>query len=174
MSFSPGSICGFSVTHLQYLQGNQRRLSPFPAALCFAMEPLAVDIRSSQDIQSIQFGYTSHKLCVFAGDLILFITEPRMFLPNLHLFLTQFHHISGLEVHFSKSKALNVSLPSNVRDLQLSHTHVRPHITILRSPPHIFILHAISGQLPDIDTEIEIPTYGNRTHTPILIGNNCV
>lgn len=87
------------------------RLPLSPLIFALVLEPLALAILSNPDIKGIEVDSCHHKLCLFADDALMFVTSPRITLPNLILTLDRFAAISGLEVNQSKSIAFNVSLP---------------------------------------------------------------
>lgn len=53
---------------------------------------------------------SSHKISLFADDILLTLTFPRIFLQNLLSLLHTFTSLSGLPVKPSKSKALSIKL----------------------------------------------------------------
>lgn len=77
----------------------------FPLAcvspLLFAIEPLAVALRSSQMV-GISRGGIEHKLSLFADDLLVFLSTPDKSIPIVLTVLKEFGHISGykLNPHF--------------------------------------------------------------------------
>ena len=76
-----------------------------------AIETLAIAIRQNPDILGVSCGDQIHKCGLFADDLLLFLTSPITSLPNLYRVISEFSKISGLQVNYAKSQALNVSLP---------------------------------------------------------------
>lgn len=55
-------------------------------------------------------GSYHHKLCLFADDILIFLSSPQVSAPNLMVLLKQYSFISGLTVNIPKSTALNISL----------------------------------------------------------------
>lgn len=82
-------------------------LSPLLFAL--AIEPLVCSISSNPNIK----GYVKNgqfKMSFYADDVLLFITDPLISLPNLLNTLDTFHHLTG-RVNQSKCIALPINLP---------------------------------------------------------------
>ena len=63
-------------------------LSPLLFAL--AIEPLAASLRQCQAIEGITRGNTTHKLSLYADDLLLYIADPVSSLPHVLSTLEQF------------------------------------------------------------------------------------
>lgn len=85
-------------------------LSPLLFAL--ALESLAISIKQHPDISGYSLESSYFKLCMYADDVMIFMTQPHISLPNLFTILTKFASISGLAVNITKSAALPVNLPS--------------------------------------------------------------
>lgn len=79
-----------------------------------ALEPLLEAVRSHPDIMGIEVANSPHKIPLFADDILLTLTSPRISLPNLLSLLDTFGSLSGLHVNPSKSKALSVNISSPV------------------------------------------------------------
>lgn len=71
----------------------------------------SVDLLQS-DIQGVEVAGYHHKLCLFADDILLFLTSPLITTPNLFCILERFTSILGLEVNQQKSLFLNLSFPN--------------------------------------------------------------
>lgn len=115
-------------------------LSPLLFALL--IEPLAHSIRSNPSISGIELGGHHHKLCLFADDILLFLSSPHISAPNLIATLNKFAAISGLNIHFQKSTALNISLSEselnlaqNALPFSWSLKHI-PYLGIKFTPNH--------------------------------------
>lgn len=67
------------------------------------MEPLAIALRSSQDIGAIQVGSIWECLALCANDLILFLRDPRQSLKAALTIMNNFATFSGLKVNWDKS-----------------------------------------------------------------------
>lgn len=69
------------------------------------------------NIKGEQCGSQTPKCGLYADDILLFITSPITSLPNLCHTLEEFSEISELQVNYSKSLAMNVSLQTNTVSL---------------------------------------------------------
>lgn len=102
---------GFRSEPFPISRGTRQGCPLSPLLFALVIEPLAALIRVNPDIRGLEVASTSHKLCLFADDALMFITSPHATLPNLMNILDKFAQVSGLEVNQTKSKVLNVSLP---------------------------------------------------------------
>lgn len=87
-------------------------LSPLLFAL--AMEPLSRSIASDPNIKGYRKGDQEFKLSLYADDVLLFISDPLLSLPNLMSSLDSFYKLSGLSVNPSKCSALPIHLPQHL------------------------------------------------------------
>lgn len=85
-------------------------LSPLLFALC--VEPLAATIRKNTNIHGIQVRDREFKLALFADDIILTLTQPRISLPNLQAELDLYRSLSGYKINATKSEALPINIPA--------------------------------------------------------------
>lgn len=81
--------------------------------LLFALtvEPLLRKLRANPDIKGIDIQNKHYKVAAYADDILLFLSDPLFTIPNLLKDFAFFNTISNLQINFTKSKALNVSLP---------------------------------------------------------------
>lgn len=80
-----------------------------PINFVLTLEPLLNKIRLNPDIKGITI--KKHKLPAFADDLLLFLSDPHISIPNLLKYLKHFQTFSNLKIKYSKSNALNITLP---------------------------------------------------------------
>lgn len=98
---------------------NGMRSSPFPlgrgtrqgcplSPLLFALtlEPLAERIRNSKEIHGVTLGKTTHKIALYADDVLLFLTRPEVSVPAILSIINLFGSISGYKVNYTKSEAM--------------------------------------------------------------------
>lgn len=81
------------------------------------MEHLATAIRNNRDILGIKIGVIEYKMSVYADDLLLYITNPLVTLPNLIREFKCVGEVSNFKVNFDKSEALSITLPNNTVEL---------------------------------------------------------
>lgn len=86
-------------------------LSPLLFALCD--ESLAASIRRNLDIRGILVRGKEFKLSLFADDIILTFTQPRISLPKLHAELDTYRFLSGYKINAAKSEALTINIPAD-------------------------------------------------------------
>lgn len=83
-----------------------------PAFFALSIKSLGQLIRSNQNVKGLELGDYHHKICTFAGGVLIFLTSPLLSSPTLVDILSKFGQISGLTINPQKSKALNISIPS--------------------------------------------------------------
>lgn len=83
-------------------------LSPLLFAL--AIEPLAVAIRSHPSIKAKQIGGVTHKILLYADDVLLYLTDPGLSIPALLETLTEYSTILGYKINLTKSVIMPLNL----------------------------------------------------------------
>lgn len=95
------------------LNGTHQGCPLSPLIFVLTLEPLLRRLRENPNISGITIRNRQYKPAAYA-DNILFLSDPLITLPNLLHDFTLFHKISNLQINFTKSKALNISLPSTL------------------------------------------------------------
>lgn len=88
-------------------------LSPLIFAL--TLEPLLNKIRLNRDIRGFTVGPTEHKLSAYADDVLFYVSEPLMSLPNIIAELKEFHLLSNFKINYNKSEILSLNIPMALR-----------------------------------------------------------
>lgn len=111
-----GGLSGaFSVSN-----GTRQGCPLSPLIFILTMEPMLRRIRENPDIKGIEINQKQYKVAAYADDVLLFLTDPITTIPNLLRDFTLFKTLSNLQINFSKSKALNISL-TNETVIQCKH-----------------------------------------------------
>lgn len=87
--------------HLSDVMRQECPLSPLLFVL--TLEPLLRRIRANNNIKEINVLGRTHKITSFADDILIFLTEPQLSIPNI---LNDFAHYkvqANLQINFSKS-----------------------------------------------------------------------
>lgn len=89
-----------------------RQVCPLsPLLYILTLELLLCCIRANTDIKGIRIRDREFKIAALADDILLFLASPLTSLPNLLQILEHFKLLSNLKINYSKSFALNVSIP---------------------------------------------------------------
>lgn len=89
--------------------------------LLFAIviEPLAITLRQSEEFSGIVRGGLTHKLSLYADDLLLYTTNPLTSVPFIVNILNQFGKLSSYKINLQKSEMF----PLNQAATQISPCH---------------------------------------------------
>lgn len=90
-----------------------------PLLFAIAIEPLAIALRQSDDFSGIVRGGRTHKLSLYADDLLLYISNPITSVSSIVHILNQFGKISGYKINLQKSEVF----PLNQAASQISPSH---------------------------------------------------
>lgn len=55
----------------------------------------------------------TYKIAAYADDLLFFLTQPHVSIPNLLQAFNVYGYISSLKINFAKSEAMNLTLSPN-------------------------------------------------------------
>ncbi len=98
-----------SSQYFPLFRGTRQGCPLSPLLFAVAIEPLAILLRSTSDIQGISRGDREHKLSLYADDLLLFIADPHNSLPHVMTALERFSRISGYKLNLSKSELFPIN-----------------------------------------------------------------
>lgn len=77
-----------------------------PLLFLLAIEPLAIAVRTSGQIQGVRIGRKEHRIALFADDVILFLKQLKISVPAIKDLIDQFGAFSGYKVNVTKSSLL--------------------------------------------------------------------
>lgn len=98
------------------LNGTPQGCPLSPLLYVLIMEHLTTAICNDLDIQGITIKKQNIK-CQYADNLLLYITNPVVTIPNLIQEFNRFGAMSNFKVNYDKSEALNITLSNKTLDL---------------------------------------------------------
>lgn len=111
MSLYSSMDIGHSIHPFPITNGTRQGCPLSPLIFALVIEPLAQAIRSHPNITGLTVGQLSHKIGLYAADIIIWLTDPLKSIPPLCALLESFSLISMYMLNHSKSATLGVSIP---------------------------------------------------------------
>lgn len=87
-----------------------------PLLFVLTLEPLLSYIRRDPDCSGVKIGYAEHKAVAIADDILFFITNPRITIPNILKNLKNFGEVSNFKINPGKSEVLNLNVRKEEED----------------------------------------------------------
>lgn len=89
-----------------------------PLLFNIVIEPLAIALRKKADLLGINRGGSTHKILLYADDLIIYISNPDMSIPKAIELINSFGEISGYKINFNKSILFPINNEAKQLDLK--------------------------------------------------------
>ena len=75
-----------------------------------ALEPLLAKIWENSDIGGVRVGKDEHKVAAYADDILLYLTKPRVALPNVIKEIKRYGELSNFKINPIKTVILNLGI----------------------------------------------------------------
>ena len=85
---------------------NKTRVSTFTTITHIVLEVLARAIREEKEIKEIQIRKEEVKLSLFAGDMIMYIENPKDSIRKLLELISEFSRVAGYKINTQKYPAI--------------------------------------------------------------------
>lgn len=79
-----------------------------------SLEPFIRKVVAAQDIRGFTVASTEFKRAAYADDLLFFLTKPLTSFPTFMKEFSLYGYISYLKINFTKSEAMNITLPEKI------------------------------------------------------------
>ena len=96
-----------------------------PLLFILTLEPFIRTIKLNPTVSGFRVGDSEYKIAAYADDLLFFLTDPHFSLPSLLSEFSRYGYISNLKINYTKSEALNVTLPEKVLALAKANSPFR-------------------------------------------------
>lgn len=82
-----------------------------PLVFIISLEPFIRKVIAERTIKGFMVADREFKVAAYADDLLFFLTDIHISLPTLMKEFSHFGYISNLKINYSKSEAMNISIP---------------------------------------------------------------
>ena len=106
-----------SLSNTVFLERGCRQGCPLsPTLFALFIEPLAQATREDKDITGLLIGKTLYKICLYADDILMTLSNPKVSLPKLLHLLEEFGLYSAYKLNLRKTQTLtfNVNPHENI------------------------------------------------------------
>ena len=102
-------VNGINSDQFALFRGTRQGCPMSPLLFALVVEPLAMWLRSEGRFEGIMRFGSSHKLSLYADDLLLYVSNPASSIPVILNILEQFQKLSGYKLNLQKSEYLPVN-----------------------------------------------------------------
>ena len=103
--------------------GTRQGCPLLPLLFNIVLEVLATAIREEKEIKGIQIGKEEVKLSLFAGDMILYIENPKDSIIQLLELISEFSKVAGYKINTQKSLAFYILTMNNKKEQLRNQSH---------------------------------------------------
>ena len=102
---------------LQWGGGLDRAVTCPPLLYALYMEPILERLLRNPRIKGVTIASTEHKLALYAGDVLLTLSDSLESVPAFLEEAQLFQQAAGFKINIQKSSIINVSVPGDMQDL---------------------------------------------------------
>lgn len=111
--FARIKLNGVLSDRVQIANGTRQGCPLSPLLFILSLEPFIRKVNKNQSISGFEIANRTYKTAAYADDLLFFLTKPHITIPNLLDEFAHYGYISNLKINYSKSEAMNVTLPDD-------------------------------------------------------------
>ena len=79
-----------------------------PLLYVLTLEPFLATLRNNQNIEGARIGEEEHKISAYADDILMYITNPRVTLPNVAKEIKKYGELSNFKINPIKTEIINI------------------------------------------------------------------
>ncbi|KAM9324457.1 inter-alpha-trypsin inhibitor heavy chain H3-like [Gastrophryne carolinensis] len=147
--------CSSPTFHIR--NGTRQGCPLSPLIFALSLEPFLRKVDLCGGIRGVLIGDRERKVAAYADDMLFFLRSPRVSVPNLLKEFEVFGQLSNLKINFSKSSAMNISLP----DVEMLISNMGYHLLVYTLLLYVllpangdFLIEGLKSIQPEEDIEV--------------------